>query len=232
MKPTSNQLSLSNIEKLVQIGNVYGNVVIQGDVLIKFGDMVYKALRHSPQPENSLTDLIAELVNKFDDKELLDLKTGLLINLALLIHPNPAIALRILSKLRPNADINSLFLLFESAKTIADETQLFESLEIDKEKQIENVKESFEVTDTFKKLKKENMPDNVIQKMLHGYLRVLGTGEYSERLYFTQHPELLSMSTDLHLARTCVNAFRSLDERVVNDFMDIREYLSSFRKDG
>lgn len=231
MNPTSNQLSLSNIEKLIQIGNVYGNIVIQGDVLIEFGDIVYKALRHSSQPENSLTDLIVKLVDKFGDKELLDLKTGLLINFALLIHPNPAIALRILSKLRPNADINSLSLLFET-QTIADKTKLFESLEIDKEKQIENLKESFDVTDTFKKLKQENIPDDVIQKMLHGYLRVLNTGEYSERLYFTQHPEILTMSTDLQLAKTCVSAFWNSDERVVSDFMDIREYLSSFRKDG
>jgi hypothetical protein len=230
---TNSQLSLSNIEKLVQISNVYGNVVVKGDVLVTFGKNVHKALGYSSQPEDSLTDYIVKLVDKFGEKELLNLDTGLEISLALLIHPNPIMALKILSKIRPNADSITLFLLFSVAQVIADEIKLFESLQqFNKVKQIENVGQAFQVTDAYKKLKTENIPDDVIQKMLNGYFQVLGTGDYGERLYFTQHPELLSMSADLHLAKICISAFMNLDERVVNEFMEIREYLSSFRKAG
>jgi len=232
MSLTENHLSLSNIEKLVQIGNVYGNVVVKGDVLVSFGKNIYKALGYSSQPENSLTDYIVELADKFGEKELISLEVGLEINLSLLIHPNPTIAMRILSKIRPSPDINSLLLLFGVAKIIADETRLFESLQIDKTNQIEMVGRSIESTNTYKALVSENIPNEVTQKLLDGYFRVLGTGEYSERLYFMQNPELLLMSTDLHIAKICVSAFLNSDERVVNEFMDVREYLASFRKKG
>lgn len=229
---SSNQLSLSNIEKLIQIGNVYGNVVVKGDMLVPFGSKVHKALAFSSQPEEGLTDYILQLIDKFGKKELIDLETGLEIGFSLLLHSNPIILVKVLSYQRPNADINTLSLLFQVAQGIAEETELFKSLGIEKETQIEKVKKAFETTDTYKKFIKEDMPASAIQELLHGYFTVLNTGEYSERLYFTQHPELLFMSTDWHLANTCINAFLNSDERVVNNFMDIREYLSSFRTDG
>jgi len=228
----NNQLSLSNIEKLVQIGNIYGNVVVKGDILVSFGSKVHKALGFSSQPEEGLTDCILELIDKFGEKELINLETGLEIGFALLLHPNPTILLKVLSSHRLNADINTLSLLFQVAQRIAEETEFFKSLGVEKETQIEKVKKAFETTDTYKKFVKEDIPASAIQKLLQGYFTVLNTGEFSERLYFTQHPELLSMTTDWHLANTCVNAFLNSDERVVRNFMDIREYLSSFRKNG
>ena len=232
MSLSNNQLSLSNIEKLVQIGNVYGNVVVKGNILVSFGSKVHKALGFSSQPEEGLTDYILQLIDKFGKKELIDLETGLEIGFSLLLHPNPIILVKVLSYQRPNADINTLSLLFQVAQRIAEETDLFHSLGIGKETQIEKVKKAFETTDTYKKFVKEDIPPSTVQNLLHGYFTVLNTGEYSERLYFTQHPELLFITTDWHLANTCVNAFMNSDERVVENFMDIREYLSSFRRDG
>ena len=57
MNPKSNHLTLKNVEKLIQIGRVGGNINIQGNIekaVFSIGDDLIDALQESVKPEESL----------------------------------------------------------------------------------------------------------------------------------------------------------------------------------
>ena len=107
------RIFLQGVEKLIQIGYMRGNINVNGNVervVFSVGEDLREALQSAPQPEEGITDLMVRYVDKFKNG-LIDYDTGVEVAFLLSVHPDPTLALSILSSRRPKADIITLFTL-------------------------------------------------------------------------------------------------------------------------
>lgn len=215
----------SNFDKFLQQDKTLKDFVLNNDVLISFGKNVRARLEYSSEysSQTEITYYIVKLTSKFDRKKLLDLDTALEISLALLIHPSPNVVLEELSKLRPAADINTIFYLSGVAQIIAGEVGLWGLLGL--KNNLDKIREAFETTGIYQKIRAENISDDVIQQTIAEYFQALKTPDFREQTYIKEHKEIISISADLFLAKMCVSAYLNSDERVINEFMNVRQLL-------
>lgn len=235
MNSKSGNLTLKSVEKLIQIGRVSGNVNIQGNIEKAFfsvGDDLLDAMRKSAKPEESLTDLIVKTADKFDGGKLISFDVGAKILFLLMIHPEPIIALDILSSRRPKADIFTLFWLAPSFLLFEAENNIFKSFGYNRNERIEEVNRAFFATKAFKQGNAEAFTDEMILKIAKGFMEARSSNGMAEYSYVLSHPEVFSMSVDSLHAKMCAEAFIKKDYKALEHFMEIRQNFSSRRPGG
>lgn len=235
MNSKSNRLTLKSVEKLIQIGRVTGNVNIQGNIekaVFSIGDDLLDAMRESVKPEESLTDLIVKTADKFDKGELMSFDVGAKILFLLMIHPEPIIALDILSSRRPKADVFTLFWLTESFLLFEAKHNIFKEFGYNRDERIKEINKAFLATKSFKQGNAEAFTDEMTLKIAKGFMEASSSSGMSEYGYVLSHPEVFSMSVDALHAKMCAEAFIKKDYKALEHFMEIRQNFSSRRPGG
>lgn len=235
MNPKLNHLTLKNVEKLIQIGRVGGNVNIQGNIekaVFSIGGDLIDALQESVKPEESLTDLIVKTADKFDKGELMSFDIGAKIVFMLMIHPEPIIALDILSTRRPKADVNTLFWLVPFYLALDTKNNIFGTFGYNRDERIDEINKAFWATKTVKQVNAEGISDEVLFTMVKDFMAAYSSGGMSEYGYVLNHPEIFSMSVDAYYAKISAEAFIKKDYKALEHFMEIRQNFSSRRPGG
>lgn len=229
------QVMLESVDKLIQIGRMSGNINVLGNVekvVLSVGEDLQSALRSSSKPEEGITDLIVKTADKFSDDELMDFETGVTIIFLLLIHPDPIIALDILSSRRPKADMITLIWILSHFKIYAQKTRILNMFGYDTDKRFQEITKAFESTKGIKQWLSESVSNEVVSKLAQEYLQAYTQGTFSEWAYFSTHPEALLLSVDWFIAGMAHQAFIQSDYKALRHFMDIRQTFSNYRLGG
>lgn len=229
------QVMLESVEKLIQIGQMSGDINVQGNVervVFSVGEDLRSALQSSSKPEEGITDLIVKTADKFSDDELMDFDTGVEITFLLTVHPNPIIALDILSSRRPKADMITLYVLLPLFKNFEKHANLLRMLDYDPDKKFQELTNALESTRAIKELLSEGVLVEVVLKLVQEYLQSYTQGKFTEWAYFANHPEVLLLSVDWFIVAMARDAFLKSDHKALEHFMDIRQTLSNYRSGG
>ena len=232
MNSKSNHLIIKSVEKLVQIGRVTGNVNIHGNVEKAFfsvGNDLLDTMRKSAKPEESITDVIVKTADKFDEQELMSFDVGAKILFLLMIHPDPMIALDILSSRRPKADMNTLFWLLSPFAKFEIESNILKVFGYDRDERMKEIQRAFNATKTFKQAKAEAIPNEIVSKLVKEFMDAYISSGAAEYGYVISHPEIFSMSVDFFFASMAVQAFLKSDEKGLEHFMEIRQNFTRLR---
>jgi hypothetical protein len=235
MASKSNQVMLESVEKLIQIGHMVGNVNVRGNVeriVFSVGEDLRSALRDSAKPEEGITDLIVKTADKFSQDELLDFDTGVEIIFLLMVHPNPTLALNILSSRRPKADMITLIWLLPAFAKFEEKAKTLRVFGFDEDKRIQEITNAFKATKGIKDWQAEDVPKEVVSKLVDEFLQAYTKDGVSEWAYFVTHPEVVLLSVDSFIASMALQAFMHSDHKALGHFMKIRQTFSNHRPGG
>lgn len=224
-------ITAKNVEKLIQIGKMQGDININGSfnqIFIQAAENLLEQVRRpSFVPQQSLTDDIVRIISKFRDDEILHISTCIEIALILLVHPEPKIPMDILFSMRPKADICTFLFLFPVFKGKENEMLFLREFGIDSTSRFS---ELFGLTAAqFRKAVKTPLEENLANKLTDGLLEAASKGKFYGDDFVRKYPHALSLQVDGCIASMAIEAFIKYDVRNATFFMGVREAMSQKR---
>lgn len=187
----TNLINAKSIEKLIQIGQLSGNININGNfnqIIIHVGENILSQVGNKKYfPDTNYTDTIVELISKFDKKQLLNGETCQKIVFLLYLHPNPLMSVKVLFEQRPFPDLISMLAWIFYFLTIEKERKILESIGIDGNKKSEELRQAFNEKHDFPK---NTYEPEVIARISSEFMDVLWENETLAYNFVVSHPEI------------------------------------------
>lgn len=224
----TNLIQAESIEKLIQIGQMAGNININGNfnqIIINVGENVLSQIGEAKYfPDTNYTDVIIDLISKFKKNQLLDMKTYQEIVFLLYLHPNPQTPITILFEQRPIPDLISMAMWIPFVRRIEKEHKILKSVGIDGDKKYEELKRAFEEKHDFRR---STYDSGFVRKISDDFMSALWKNETLAHNFVSSHPEILDLQVD-----QCLAGFTILfgDEKEKIDFLqESRQFLHNVR---
>lgn len=224
----TNLISAESIEKLIQIGQMSGNININGNfnqIIINVGENVLSQIGGKTSfSDTNYTDVIITLISKFDKDTLLDIETYQKIVLLLYLHPNPEPSVNMLFSHRPISDLISMTMWISYIRGVEKEYKALQSMGIDSDRKYEELKRVFEKRHDFYR---NTYDPKYVLKIADQFMSALWKDEILAYDYIDSHPEILDLSVDQLLAGlTIIN----VNENENLDFIqETRQFLHHVR---
>lgn len=220
----TNLISAKSIEKLIQIGQMSGNININGNfnqIIINVGENLLSQVGNKNSfPNSNYKEVIANLISKFNKNVLLDIDTCKEIILLLYLHPDPEPSVRLLYSQRPIQDLISMTMWIPPIHSIEKKYGVLKSMGIDSDEKYRELKKTFEKRHDFSE---GIYSSKFLFKISNQFMELLQTDKTLARDFIDTHPEIFDLHVDQILAALTV---AHSDEKESLDFIqDSRQFL-------
>ena len=215
----TNLVSAESIEKLIQIGQMSGNININGNfnqIVITVGENILSQIGDETFfSDVNYTDAIITIISEFDKNQLLDIDTYQEIMVLLYIHPNPEPSVNLLFAQRPIPDLISLTMWISYVYGVSKRIDILKPFGIDGDKKFQVLTKAFEKRHDFNRT---TYSAKYILKITNQFMRTLWKDVTLAYDYIDSHPEILDFHVD-----QCLASFTVLDSEKMGFVLDLEE---------
>ena len=208
----TNLVSAESIEKLIQIGQMSGNININGNfnqIIITVGENILSQIGDETFfSDVNYTDAIITIISGFNKNQLLDIDTYQEIMVLLYIHPNPEPSVNLLFSQRPIPDLISLTMWISYVYGVSKRIDILKPFGIDGDKKFQVLTKAFEKWHNFNRT---TYSSKYILKITNQFIQAFWKDRTLAYDYIDSHPEILDFHVDQCLAGATVLDFEGMN---------------------